>query len=313
MNQIELSEQNLNQPVDPEKFVTIALDAGAELPARLDEFERMLRKCFNQNQYRIILNMEKIKLPPARFIVILIEATSQARRMGGDVRLINLNPSVCNNLVTFSPRTYLSIAASEVEARSDFGETFDATAELDNCETSPAASATSVGRPESTGDPPASTTPVEKNIDPTLLVLAKDRIRINSKVENLYQICDFVLDRAQRAGFDIRERGKIKVTVYEACLNVIEHAYFSNPDNLIHVAVGYDDEKLVIVIQDWGASFQFDPTRPYDVEKAVQDRRTGGFGLHIIRRSVDEIHYLSDAQQGNRLILVKKINHQWKG
>ncbi len=313
MNQLELSDRNLNNPIEPEKAVTITLDPGAELPARLDELERMLRKCFNQNQYQIILNMEKIKLPPARFIVILIEATSQARRMGGDVRLINLSPSVRNNLVTFSPRTYLSIAPSEAEAWSDFGETFDATAELDNCDKKLSASATSGAKTALDGEPPPTAMAAGKSIDPGLLALARDRIRVNSKVENLYQICDFVLDHAQSAGFDIRERGKIKVTVYEACLNVIEHAYFSNPDNLIQVAVGYDDKRLVIVIQDWGASFQFDPTRPYDVEKAVQDRRTGGFGLHIIRRSVDEIHYLSDAQQGNRLILVKKINNQWKG
>ncbi|MDZ7263124.1 MAG: ATP-binding protein [candidate division KSB1 bacterium] len=293
--------------------MTITLDRGAELPARLDELEKMLRKCFNQNQYQLILNMEHIKLPPARFIVILIEATSQARRMGGDLKLINLSPSVRNNLVTFSPRTYLSITSTEAEARSEFGETFDPMVELDNGGTSSTAAATSVTNPQASSDPPSGIMASGKSLDPSLLALANDRIRINSKVENLYQICDFVLDRAQRAGFDIRERGKIKVTVYEACLNVIEHAYFSNPDNLIHVAVGYDDERLVIIIQDWGASFQFDPTRPYDVEKAVQDRRTGGFGLHIIRRSVDEIHYLSDAQQGNRLILVKKINNQWKG
>lgn len=313
MNQLELSDRNLNNPTDPEKAVTITLDAGAELPARLEELERLLRKCFNQNQYQIILNMEKIKLPPARFIVILIQATSQARRMGGDVRLINLSPSARNNLVTFSPRTYLSIAPSEVEAWSDFGETFDGTPELDNCDKKLTTAAPSNAKPALAGEPPQSAMAGGKGIDPGLLLLAKDRIRVNSKVENLYQICDFVLDHAQSAGFDIRERGKIKVTVYEACLNVIEHAYFSNPDNLIQVAVGYDEQRLVIVIQDWGVSFQFDPTRPYDVEKAVQDRRTGGFGLHIIRRSVDEIHYLSDAQQGNRLILVKKVNNQWRG
>ncbi len=64
---------------------------------------------------------------------------------------------------------------------------------------------------------------------------------------------------------------------------------------------------LVIIIQDWGESFEFDPTRPYDVEQAVKDRRTGGFGLHIIRRSIDEIKYLSDTDEGNRLILVKYL------
>ncbi|MCU0645964.1 MAG: hypothetical protein MUC94_17110, partial [bacterium] len=46
----------------------------------------------------------------------------------------------------------------------------------------------------------------------------------------------------------------------------------------------------------------------YDVEQAVKDRRKGGFGLHIIRRSVEMINYISDPRHGNRLILVKAIN-----
>ena len=140
-----------------------------------------------------------------------------------------------------------------------------------------------------------------------LIALAPERIRVHSEVEKLYDICDFVLDKAEKAGFDIRERGKIKVTIYEACLNVVEHAYFSNPEHWIDVYAGYDEQKLVVIIQDWGESFEFDPTRQYDVEQAVRDRRTGGFGLHIIRRSVDEIKYLSDPDEGNRLILVKYL------
>jgi anti-sigma regulatory factor (Ser/Thr protein kinase) len=57
----------------------------------------------------------------------------------------------------------------------------------------------------------------------------------------------------------------------------------------------YDEKKLVIIIQDWGESFKLDPSRSYDVEQAVKDRRIGGFGMHIIRRSMDEIRYLSDS------------------
>jgi len=62
-----------------------------------------------------------------------------------------------------------------------------------------------------------------------------NKIRVGSSADNLYQVCDFVLDRAQKAGFDEHELAKIKVTVYEASLNAVEHSYFSNPGYWIDV------------------------------------------------------------------------------
>ncbi len=308
MSRVNLLTTSTGQQLMEEGAVHITLEEGGELPTRLDELERIFSNCYQENQFNIVLDLGKVKLPPTRFIVTLIKVTSQARRMGGDVRLINLNPSIRNNLVTFSPRTYLSIEPSEKYALDDFGETFYPHTEFDiNENINILTSKAQANEVEQESVEEESHFDRQDNIL-KLLTLAQDRIRVQNKVENLYEICDFVLERAVKAGFDLRERGKIKVTIYEACLNVVEHAYFSNPDYWINVYVGYDKEKFIIIIQDWGESFEFDPSRPYDVEQAVKDRRTGGFGLHIIRRSVDEISYLTDPKDGNRLILVKYIN-----
>lgn len=307
MNADEPFSKNCSQTSE-ESFL-IVLEAGAELPSRLHELHEKFNMCFRDNMFNVVLDMEKIKLPPTKFIVTLIEATSEARRMGGDIKLINISPSVMNNLVTFSPKTYLNIESSEKIALREFGETFDNEIEFDINDN------VKIPAPQQNTDALASkrepkVVDVQSVTDTTsgLDLENMDKIRVHSKADNLYKICDFVLERAEEAGFDERERGKIKVTVYEACLNVVEHAYFSNPEHVIVVYVGHDDEKFSIVIQDWGESFEFDPSLAYDVEQAVKDRRTGGFGLHIIKRTVDEIQYLSDESNGNRLILIKYIS-----
>lgn len=308
MNKLDSSSALPSQKVLDENSVYLDLDESVCLREGIFDFDRNITKYFQSNKFNITLNLEKIKLPPSRFIAALIKATCQARRMGGNIFLKNLQPSFRNNLVTFSPRTYLSIETAEEYAFTDFGETFIPQNEFDISENASFKMPAS-DEPEQDSELNESkrTDSNQENIAKAL-ALAQHRIRVQSKVENLYQICDFVLENAEKAGFDLRERGKIKVTVYEACLNVVEHAYFSNPESWIQVHVGFDKEKFVIVIQDWGESFKFDPSRPYDVEQAVKDRRTGGFGLHIIRRSVEEISYISDPKQGNRLILVKAIN-----
>jgi len=133
------------------------------------------------------------------------------------------------------------------------------------------------------------------------------RIRVKSKNDSLYKICDFVTVLAKKAGMPEREIGKIKVTVYEACLNVIEHAYHSDPDEWIVVSVKIQKPEFIIIIQDWGECFEFDDSKPYDVKQAMQDRKTGGFGLYIIRRSMNDVQYKTDPINGNRLILKKII------
>ncbi|MBN2093410.1 ATP-binding protein [candidate division KSB1 bacterium] len=134
------------------------------------------------------------------------------------------------------------------------------------------------------------------------------RIRVKSQVESLYKICDFVINLAGQAGIPEKELGKIKVTVYEASLNVIEHAYHSDADEWIVVTVQVDSQRFITIIQDWGESFNFDDSKKYDVNKAVQDRKTGGFGLFIIQRSMDQVQYKTDPLNGNRLILIKNLD-----
>jgi anti-sigma regulatory factor (Ser/Thr protein kinase) len=50
------------------------------------------------------------------------------------------------------------------------------------------------------------------------------------------------------------------------------------------------------------------PVAAYDVHEVMDKRRSGGFGLHIIRRSMDSVEYHPDALEGNRLVMVKKLH-----
>ena len=294
-----------------DEFVQIIFGKGAELPSTLSLVEQTFRNCFKKKDVQIIVDMTNIILPPTKFIAVLLEATNVARRLGGDVKLINVSNSTKINFMTFSVISYLSIESSEEYALYDFDEKIDLTnikkKELEITSTK-----------KKTKDETNALKKVKpKNIPPKksdkLFIpdfIEEDKIKVHSDADSLYKICDFVTNMAEKAGIANREIGKIKVTVYEACLNVVEHAYFSNPENWIEVTVGYDKEKFIIIIHDWGQGFEFSPKKQYDVEQAVKDRRTGGFGMYIIQRSVDDIHYETDPQLGNKLTLMKFIKSE---
>ncbi len=289
-------------------MATIVLDRGFELPERSAEIENKIYQIFKENQFNITIDMKNIRLAPTTFIVLLIKATCQARRMGGDIKLLNINPFAKNALVTFTPNTFLTLEPTEDFALSDFGETLDVDPSFDKKEPIPDLHE----KKEPTAIKEIEDNNSNDHISAELQTLPlndSNKIRVDSSPKNLYQVCDFVLERATKAGFDEHELAKIKVTVYEAGLNAIEHSYFSNPDYWIDVYAVEKNRKFYILIHDWGSSFEFDPNRNYDVEMAVKQRKTGGFGLHIIKRTVDEMYYLNDKKVGNRLILIKKINN----
>ncbi len=286
----------VNVVVEPvpghERVVRIPLGSVSESQTLVEILRDTFEACFRNGQTKIILDLKDVTFPSTSLIALLIEATSRARRLNGDVKIVNLSNSAKNNLTTFSPLSYLSLEDDETRALHDFGEVRPTPDDL-ALDTEEIAEA-----------------PILEKLENSLALDASSQpqhLRVKSVSGNLYTICDFVTDFADKVGFSPKDIGKIKIAVYEACLNVIEHAYRSNPDNWIDVWVELQGEKFVVVIQDYGRSFEGIRPKEYDVMSAMDHRQTGGFGLYIIRRSMDEIDYRADPEKGNRLTMVKYL------
>lgn len=233
------------------------------VPCILQEFESE----FKRKTRTFIIDLEKLLELPPSFIVLLFEMTARARRVGGDVKIINLTREARKNLYNFNPFDYLAEMSNEEDTHS-------AASQKEN--------------PSSRIEPDGS----------------EKFITIPSTVETLYQATDFVLEVAEQMGFPEAELSKIKIAVYEACLNVIEHAYHSDPTRFIQLSVESKDKRLRIAVYDRGKGFQV-KNDEFDVVDAAQKRRTGGMGLHIIRRSMDEVRYEMDLIEGNKLVMIK--------
>jgi len=255
-----------------------------------------------EGRRNFIFDLENIPYPSSSFIAFLVTATLRARAAHGDVKLVNVSHTAKNNLLSFSPLTYLSVEENESDAEEHLMmDSGGDDGEFEMSEAKPAVT-------------PLSTDPVETrhlgNIgtrEEEAPAAQNHQISVESVASNLYRLCDFVTAHAHQAGMEEKEIGKIKIAVYEACLNVIEHAYHSNPNHWIDLSVSYSPDKFTIMIEDKGLAFTMPKAHDYDVEDAVQKRRIGGFGLHIIRRSTDEVDYKADPVNGNRLTMIKNL------
>ncbi|MCJ7813420.1 ATP-binding protein [bacterium] len=239
----------------------------------VDDLYVLFAKIFKAGYNQIVFDMEYVQFPNGSFIAMLISCTHKARRFGGDVQIVHLSEMARNHLAIFTPLTYLTIGMDVVSPFNIVSEFHTPTlAEYEDFEKG-----------------------ISKFID------------VDATVDSLNVITHFVTVLAQKAGLKQVELSKLKIAVYEVCMNIVEHGYAFEPDHSISVEVMWEDHRLQITITDHGEVFDFYNERPYDVEEAFQEKRAGGFGLYIIKRSVDEVKYKSDPEKGNRLTLIKNL------
>jgi serine/threonine-protein kinase RsbW len=244
------------------------------IPALLVEFNNY----FMQDKKYFIFDLTNVEELPPSFVALMFEVTAKARRKGGDVEVISLNSATESDCEQFRCEDYLSFGNSESSILAEFQDVLS-----------------------------------EERINSKSARLADEKkqesIKVPSKVKDIYKVSNFVLNIAKRMGFDRAEQSKIKIAVYEGCLNAIEHAYHSDPDNFVTVNIEYSSNTLVISIVDFGEGFKQLDRGEYDVIKAAMERSRGGMGLHIIDRSMDKVQYKTDTLQGNRLIMTKVLTN----
>jgi serine/threonine-protein kinase RsbW len=96
---------------------------------------------------------------------------------------------------------------------------------------------------------------------------------------------------------------KLELAVTEACSNIVKHAYHGRADQSIHLEAELFPSKVSILLQYSGDPF--DPTTA--PTPRLDGSQSSGFGVYLINRAVDEVHYYCDERGRNCISLVKKF------
>ncbi len=118
---------------------------------------------------------------------------------------------------------------------------------------------------------------------------------------------DFVTHLALEVGFGEQALYEIQVAVDEACANIVHHAYGDVAQGDMELACKTDDGMFVIYVRDWGRSFVPEEIADPDVHAPLDERSLGGLGLFLIRQFMDELSFSFDLEQGNKLVMSKKL------
>jgi serine/threonine-protein kinase RsbW len=137
-----------------------------------------------------------------------------------------------------------------------------------------------------------------------------ERLYVTGDTSELEKIRSFVTDKARTVGFSEQGAMKITLAVDEACSNLIRHSYNHDASRQFAIDLSFDDTNLTIEILDSGSAFDPLNIAPPNLREYAEQHRRGGFGVHIIRMTMDKVEYFpADALHPmNRLRLTKKVN-----
>jgi len=140
-------------------------------------------------------------------------------------------------------------------------------------------------------------------------------LTVPGRYKEIRRICEFVAAGAAEAGFDDDTIFHMELCCDEASTNIIEHAY--GDEGVGNIVISYEvvDDEFTIVMRDNGTTFDPSSVPPppsvtnddLSADDLTSQMRIGGLGLHFIRNLMDEVHFTSNGQQGNVLVMIKKL------
>ncbi len=139
------------------------------------------------------------------------------------------------------------------------------------------------------------------------ILMPVDTLSVDSRVEHLAEIADFVQHAARAAGLDDKQAYDVQMAVDEACTNVIEHAYHGRKNGTIEITCERRGKDFVVLIQDYGDAFNPARVARPNIHDPLARRRVGGLGLFFMNKLMDSVDFKFSARNGNRLTMVKRI------
>ena len=97
----------------------------------------------------------------------------------------------------------------------------------------------------------------------------------------------------------------LNLCLEEIVTNVILYAWPEGGEHTVDITVNLNDQEIKVVVEDDGLPFNPCEVPEPDLAKPASQRKIGGLGIHLVRKSVNHMGYLN-ADHKNILMLDKR-------
>jgi len=124
----------------------------------------------------------------------------------------------------------------------------------------------------------------------------RDKKVFPAKVELIPKISEYVSDFAEKAGLHPKQVIHLQVAIDEVVANICHYAYQKPPGEVL-VQIESGKGRFAVDFIDEGVPFDPLMVDEPDINADIAHRETGGLGIFLARRVIDEVHYKRDGSK----------------
>lgn len=130
-------------------------------------------------------------------------------------------------------------------------------------------------------------------------------LTIDATVDNIQIVTEFVDEQLEGFGCPMKAQSQIYIAIDELFGNIAHYAY--KPEvgpATVRVEVIESPLSVVITFIDHGVPYDPLANEDSDVSLPAEQRKIGGLGIYIVKKSMDEITY--EYKNGKNILKIKK-------
>ena len=130
-------------------------------------------------------------------------------------------------------------------------------------------------------------------------------ITLDATVDNIEKVTEFVNEQLEECGCPMKIQMQIDIAIDELFGNIAHYAY--HPDvgpATVRVEVLKEQPAVVITFLDNGVPYDPLKKEDPDVTLSAQERTTGGLGIFLVKKSMDDILY--EYKDGQNILKIRK-------
>ena len=123
--------------------------------------------------------------------------------------------------------------------------------------------------------------------------LDMDELEVEADSKHLDTVLKFIDEHLGSVGCPDETRTSIDIAVEEVFVNIAHYAYRDMPQGKAWIKIGFDKDPLVMFLRFIDTGRPFDPVAKPDpdVTQNAEDRKIGGLGIYMVKKSMDSMDY----------------------
>lgn len=134
----------------------------------------------------------------------------------------------------------------------------------------------------------------------------KYELRVASRIENIEKINDFVNEKLDQIKCPMKIKMQINIAIDEIFGNIAYYAYSPKVGQAtIQMEINQNPLSVILTFIDSGIPFNPLQKESPDIKLSVEDRKIGGLGIHIVKKSMDKLSY--QYKDNKNILTISKI------